>query len=383
MIFKSPNLKDEDLRVLELLREQRVQLRHRVNQNPNRWTGLLRRNTFARAVQGSNTIEGYNATIDEASQIIDLERPESVEEETYRAILGYQQAMTYILQIAEDPYFDLNAQFIKSLHFMMMSYDLTKLPGQWRPGYISVIHEPTGETVYEGPEAELVPGFIDKLIDQINSDDEHSRAVNAAMAHLNLTLIHPFKDGNGRMARALQTLVMARQGILSPVFCSIEEWLGRNTLAYYDILAEVGQGAWHPQNDALPWVRFCFKAHYQQASTIIKRHAEIGRLWEAVESLITKLGLNHRMEIALLDAALGFRVRNQRYREDNEISNQVASRDLKALCDHNLLTAIGDKRGRYYIAGEPLRELYEKLRDNSKAADPYVVIAEKSQPSLF
>lgn len=383
MIFKTPKLLDNDLRVLDLLREQRAQLRHQVNQSPNRWSGLLRRNTFARAVQGSNTIEGYNATVDEAAQIIDLEKPDSVEEETYRAILGYQNAMTYILQVANDPHFDLNAQFIKSLHFMMMNYDLGKLPGQWRPGGIYIVHEPTGETVYEGPDAELVPGLIDQLIEQIHNADDESRTVRAAMAHLNLTLIHPFKDGNGRMARALQTLVMAREGILGPIFCSIEEWLGRNTLAYYDILAQVGQGAWHPENDALPWVQFCFRAHYQQAATIIKRNAEIGRLWEEVERLIKEFGLNPRMEIALLDAALGFRVRNQRYRKENEISNAVASRDLKALCDHKLLTAVGDKRGRYYTAGGLLIAIREKLRDKSKARDPYDIIAEKKQPSLF
>ena len=383
MIFQMPQLQNADLRVLDLLREQRAQLRHQVNQNPNRWTGLLRRNTFARAVQGSNTIEGYNATIDEAAQIIDEEKPETVEEETYRAIRGYQLAMTYILQVADDPLFDLNAQFVKSLHFMMMNYDLTKLPGQWRPGGISVIHEPTGETVYEGPDAELVPGFIDELIEQIHEPDETSRTARAAMAHLNLTLIHPFKDGNGRMARALQTLVMAREGILSPVFCSIEEWLGRNTLAYYDILAKVGQGSWHPENDALPWVQFCLRAHYQQAATIIKRNAEIGRLWGEVEKIIEAFGLNPRTEIALLDAALGFRVRNQRYREECDISNTVASRDLKALCDHGLLKAVGDKRGRYYTASEGLITLRSKTRERSKAGDPYEIVSQRTQPSLF
>jgi Fic family protein len=49
------------------------------------------------------------------------------------------------------------------------------------------------------------------------------------MAHLNLVMIHPFRDGNGRMARCLQSVVLAREGVLSPVFMSVEEYLGRNT----------------------------------------------------------------------------------------------------------------------------------------------------------
>ena len=78
--------------------------------------------------------------------------------------------------------------------------------------------------------------------------------IRAAMAHLNLVMIHPFRDGNGRMARCLQTLVLAREGILSPEFSSIEEYLGRNTQAYYDVLADAGAGHWQPERDARPWV---------------------------------------------------------------------------------------------------------------------------------
>ena len=89
------------------------------------------------------------------------------------------------------------------------------------------------------------------------------------MAHLNLAMIHPFKDGNGRMARVLQTLVLARERAGRPEFSSIEEYLGRNTDAYYAILQQVGQGRWNPHRDALPWVRFCLIAHYRQAATLL------------------------------------------------------------------------------------------------------------------
>jgi Fic family protein len=118
---------------------------------------------------------------------------------------------------------------------MMLEYDMTKLPGKWRTGAIRVVHEPTGDTVYEGPDYEVVPGLIDELVTQISSTEVPSFTVLAAMAHLNLTIIHPFRDGNGRMAQALQTLMLTRNDIVSPVFCSIEEWLGRNTDTYYSI----------------------------------------------------------------------------------------------------------------------------------------------------
>lgn len=375
MIFQIPSLGSDDEAVLALIREQREVLRYSVAQSPNRWTGFLRRNTFARALQGSNSIEGINASLNDAVAIVDDEKPETVEDETYRALLGYRNALTYILQTHDDPYFELNAQVIKSLHFMMLSYDLTKMPGQWRPGSIVVVREPSGETVYEGPDADTVPGLVKELVELLNAETRAEPIVRGAMAHLNLTMIHPFKDGNGRMARALQTLVMARDGMLSPVFCSIEEWLGRNTDAYYNILADIGQGRWHPENDALPWVKFCLKAHFQQAATLIQRNRAMSRAFEAIGRLIEKHRLPQRVEMALADATFGYRVKSGPYQTENNVSDVVASRDLRNLCDLGFLQPVGEKRGRYYVAGDILKEIYTKARaDDVRASDPYELV---------
>jgi Fic family protein len=367
-----------DQEVIAMITEQRGLLRFQVSQSPNRWQGFLRRNTFARALQGSNSIEGYNANLAEAMAIVDDEKPESLEDETVRALTGYRNAMTYILQIHDDPHTVVDAQLIRSLHFMMMSYDLTKLPGQWRPGAVVVVHEPTGDTVYEGPEPSLVPALMNELVEQINAVEGVDATVLGALAHLNLAMIHPFRDGNGRMARALQTLVLAKRGITSPVFSSIEERLGRNTEAYYAMLAEVGQGTWRPERDSLPWVRFCLTAHYQQAATLMKRNATVSAVWGEIEKIRNSHGFPERCDLPLMDAAFGYKVRNQRYREDQEISDVVASRDLKKLTDAGLLEAVGEKRGRYYVAGEPLKRLILKHKDNTRAPSPYEVLSAKA-----
>lgn len=384
MIHAYPKLEAVDLDVLGMIREQRRLLRHQVGQNPLRWNGFLRKNTFARALQGSNSIEGINANLDEAVAIIDDERPETLEEETIRALEGYRQAMTYIIRIHDDPHTKVGTQFIRTLHYMMLNYDMSKLPGQWRSGPVYVVHEGTGEAVYEGPPPDEIPRLMDELVEQLNSaDDVESSTVLGAMAHLNLAMIHPFKDGNGRMARALQTLVISQNGISTPTFCSIEEWLGRNTLAYYDILKEVGQGSWHPANSALPWVRFCLRAHYQQAATLMKRNSHIGRVWGEISQLIRLHGLHERMEGPLLEAAFGYRVRNHRYREESDISDAVAGRDLRRLCEVDLLFPVGEKRGRYYLASKSLLAITEKTRDDRRAGDPYDLIAKRTAQLEF
>jgi Fic family protein len=372
-IFMPSRLTAEDEIVLGMIEKQKQLLKYHIASTPRRWNGLLRRNSMARAIQGSNSIEGYHATMDDVVAAIEDEEPMDANTETWREILGNRNALTYVLQLAEDDHFEFHAQLLRSLHFMMLQHNLKKMPGRWRPGYIQVVNDATGEQVYEGPDALLIPDLINELIAYLNGADNCHVIIKAAMAHLNLTMIHPFKDGNGRMARALQTLVLSRDGFISPVFSSIEEWLGRNTPAYYDVLALVGQGAWHPENDSHPWIQFCLKAHFQQAHTLIKRNDWMTKVYEEVSRLAASKGLADRTEVTLVDAAFNMRIRAGRYRDENEISDVVASRDLRKLCDLELLIPHGEKRGRYYTGSKELTDIAAKHRIGGKAQDPYAL----------
>ncbi|MCI0405867.1 MAG: Fic family protein [candidate division Zixibacteria bacterium] len=364
MIFVTPSLIGNEIGVIEKIDE----IRRRLNialRSPMRWTGLLRRNMLARAIQGSNTIEGYNVTFEQAVAVVEGEEIETAMD-TRQALLGYRNALTYILQLSEDRHFKFNEELIRSLHYMMISHDVTKHPGRWRPGPIFVRREPSGERVYEGPDAGLVPDLMREFVEGVQSaNDSVPPIVRAAMAHLNLVMIHPFSDGNGRMGRAVQTYVLSRDGILYPTFSSIEEYLGSrgNTEAYYEILGEVGKGSWHPENDARPWVRFCLRAHYQQAVTVDRRMKEIARLWSDLEEELHKHKLPERMIMALYEAAIGFRVRTTRYSTMAEVSAQGASKDLHTLVKLGLLLPKGEKRGRIYIAAPVLREIRDKSRE--------------------
>ena len=302
---------------------------------------------------------------------VEDEPPMDEKTEAWAAINGYRDAMTYIMQAAEDPYFEFNKQFLKSLHFMMTQFDLSSHPGKWRPGAVRVVNQDSGTVVYEAPDVEKVDPLVCELVEYLDTQDHQSVVVAAAMAHLNLTMIHPFKDGNGRMARALQTLVLAREGVIHPLFSNIEEWLGRNTQEYYNILGEVGKGAWNPSDSALPWVRFCLKAHYQQANTLIRRYEEYEAVFETIEKLIERKKLIERMTIPLFNAALGIRVTNSRYQNETEESSYVAGRDLRVLADLEILIPHGERRGRYYTAGKELKEARQKARLDRTVLDPY------------
>jgi Fic family protein len=379
MIFQSPKLNHEDAAVLELIAEQKERLRTYTAHNPRRWSGSLRRAMFARAIQGSNSIEGYNVTLDEAVAAIENEQSLDERTETWYAVRGYRDAMTYIMQAAKDPHFEFSAQFLKSLHFMMLQYDMNKNPGQWRPGSVFVINSKTDARVYEAPDIEFVNDLIEELVFYLKAKSNEPGIVRAAMAHLNFTMIHPFSDGNGRIARALQTLVIAGDGILNPVFSSIEEWLGDNTQEYYDILALVGQGKWNPTNNALPWVRFCLKAHYQQAGKLIRRSEEAEALYNEIVKLVQLYSLHERTWMPLFDAALGMKVTNPRYRKDVDISEFTAGRDLKKLCEVELLVPQGERKMRTYSAGKLLADLRKGLRISRVFDDPYELVQRRAK----
>jgi Fic family protein len=266
----------------------------------------------------------------------------------------------------------VDAGLLKSLHFMMLKHRLDKDPGRWRPGEIYVVRESTGERTYEGPPFDQVPELITAMIAELEESGAPVLA-RAAMVHLNLVMVHPFRDGNGRMARALQTLVLAREEIRAPTFSSIEEYLGRNTESYY-------QGRWSPEHDARPWLRYCLRAHYYQARTQLRRIQETEQLYAACLTIAQKHGLAERTTGALAEVAYGLRLTHATYKMIVEttagetISSLTASRDLRALVDAKLVRPVGQTRGRYYV-GEPIllaeRRRIQVTRAPKETSDPF------------
>lgn len=371
MLFTTPVLGDAELHVLDQIADVRAKLRWQLHE-PHRWFGSLRRISFARAVQGSNSIEGFEAQLDDAIAVELGEAPLDTDEETTLALKGYRDAMTYVLQLGNEDDFSYSVQLVKSLHFMMTGYHLKNRPGLWRPGAIYVRNDDTAEVVYEGVDLAEVPALVHGLVDGLNEDNETPPLVRAGMAHLNLVMIHPFRDGNGRMARCLQTLVLAREAAMrDPVFGSIEEYLGRNTQSYYDVLKEVGSGNWQPDRDARAWVRFMLTAHLRQGRTVLRRVKESERLWDDLEQLLSPTVLPDRVLPALFDAAIGMRIRNATYRAmwEDELTDQAASRDLRQLVDAGLLVPHGEKRGRHYTGSAMLRTLRQDIIDGRDARD--------------
>lgn len=381
-LFFTPDPHLEDQQVIGEIHDIRASLADFLRV-PRRWDGLLRRTTTARAIQGSNTIEGYTVSDQDAVAAVDDEPPLTADEATWAEIVAYRRVLTYVLHVATEPGFVIDEAVLRSMHFMLLEHDLSKTPGRYRTREIFVRDEKRGVDVYEGPDGELVLGLMRTLAQSLSATSSDDPLVRAAMAHLNLVMIHPFRDGNGRMARALQTMVLAQDQVIEPTFSSIEEWLGNNTQDYYDVLAVTGQGSWHPENDATLWVKFNLRAHHMQAQTVRRRFDDAEKQWHTIDDLIGSHKINERVGAALFDALLGLRVTRPSYVKLADIDERTATRDLVQAADLGLLEARGERRGRYYVAGESLRQVRERLRaERAPLEDPYPTLVGEIRRAL-
>jgi Fic family protein len=371
MIFQTPDLSPADEVVRDLLLDLWRRLEVRVGNQKQRWYGVLRRSAMAANLRGSNTIEGYEVSADDALAVADEESgPFEASAENYRAVSCYRDAMNYAIGLADDPHFRFDASLIRALHYMIVKYAPTRNPGLWRPGSARVLDERSGEIVYDAAPVEDVPELMDELAASVSTLTPHP-VIQAAMVHLNLVMIHPFSDGNGRAARCLHSLVMARGGVLSPVFCSIEEYLGSHTPDYYRVLLEVGGASWNPTRDASPWIRFVLTAHFRQAQTFLHRESQMQALWNDVEDELARRKLPARALPVVAQAAFGHRTRRSTYTRLSDTTDVVATRDLRQLVGAGLFVAVGEKRGRHYLPSDELRSIGRRHLVKSEAPDPY------------
>jgi Fic family protein len=376
MLYPTPDLTGADDKVLGEIEEMRRALRHQVRNAPSKWTRGLRKFLTADAVAASNSIEGFKVATVDVEDLMEGERDVEVSEEDREETLAYQRMMTYIQSLHDVEDFAYGKGLLNALHWMLQGHRHTsrKPSGQWRQGpvYVTDARDPS-IAAYTAPDAGDVPALMDELIDWLNADHHAHPLIRAAMAHLHLVSIHPWADGNGRMARSLQTLMIAREGALAPEFSSIEAWLGRpgNTWEYYRELAARG-ARYIPDQDVSSWVRFNLTAYHQQAQSVQGRLARAGRVWEVLAAFVRETGRDERITSALHDVAMTGRVRRLRYEHAEGLSLQQAQRDLRDLVAAEILTSVGRTRARYYTAGPRFPEdALQIARTPMSLTDPY------------
>lgn len=354
MIYEIPPIRGslaEDLAELQRLRSE---LESQVTR-PIRWIGSLRREVRAASIGGSTSIEGFSVSPAEALELSERRAAALDDDENRQAVACYARAMDHVGTMAADPDFRWLDRVILDLHFDACYFQHDKDPGLWREGPIGVTGA-DGSLEYRGPEAERVPGLVAEIVTSLQAEDAGiDPAVRAAMAHLNLISVHPFRDGNGRISRIVQSLVLALDGARAPEFFSIEEYLAGHTQDYYAALREVQVGSYQPERDATSWVAFCIGAHIAQARQRLAQIEAAAARWDRLEAVIEDRAWPDRLVIALEQALSGHTDRS-RYGREADVSSVTASGDLRRLVDAGLLRQQGRGPSTRYEPSGSLRD---------------------------
>lgn len=153
--------------------------------------------------------------------------------------------------------------------------------GRYRSGEMQVVSGPMGKEKvhYQAPAPERVPEEMARFIKWVNTPNGMDDLVKAAIAHLWFVTIHPFDDGNGRIARALTEMLLARSEQTSKRFYSMSAEIKLRRNDYYAILERTQRG----DGDVTEWVLWflhCFENALEHTNESLTSVVKKSQYWE-------------------------------------------------------------------------------------------------------
>ena len=217
---------------------------------------------------------------------------------------------------------------------------MTKIKaGDWRTeksGPMQVVPGPLGrERVhYEAPKAALLSDEMKAFIDWFNGTQDIDPVIKAAIAHLWFVTIHPFEDGNGRIARAIADMALARSENSSQRFYSMSAQIRQERNSYYDILETTQKGdlditAW------LEWFLDCLDRAFDRADTILASVLRKARFWKKHAN--RKLNDRQRLMIERLFEGFEGKLTSSKWAQLTKSSQDTALRDIDDLIAKGIL----------------------------------------------
>jgi Fic family protein len=210
----------------------------------------------------------------------------------------------------------------------------------WRDdstGPMQVVSGPMGKerVHFEAPKAERVPGEMGSFLNWLEGKEPIDPVLKAGLGHIWFVTIHPFDDGNGRIARAIADMALARSENSPQRFYSMSAQIRQERSAYYDILELTQNGTM----DVTPWMQWflgCLGRAIDGAHVILSAVLGKAHFWERTKNV----QLNGRQRLVINRLLDGFegKLTTSKYSTLARCSQDTAYRDILALVDHGVLT---------------------------------------------
>ncbi len=208
--------------------------------------------------------------------------------------------------------------------------------GNWRRSPMYVVSGGIGnERIhYEAPGAELLDGEMNKFFEWFNAEKNIDPVLKAAIAHLWFITIHPFDDGNGRIARAITDLQLARADESSQRFYSMSAQIQKEHSSYYLILEATQRGTLDITN-WLEWFLHCLDRALIATDDILATVLAKAKFWDTYAQAI----LNIRQKLMLNKMLDGFegKMTAAKWGKIAKCSHDTALRDIQDLIEQNIL----------------------------------------------
>ena len=211
--------------------------------------------------------------------------------------------------------------------------------GAWRDdsgGPMQVVSGPVGKehVHFQAPPAERVDREMRAFLDGFNAKGDIDPVLKAGLAHLWFVTIHPFDDGNGRIARAVADMALARSEKSPQRFYSMSAQIRQERSAYYDILEKTQKGTL----DITPWMEWflgCLGRAIDGAQTTLGSVLAKARFWESIAGI----AISERQRLVLNRLLDGFegKLTTSKYAKLAKCSQDTALRDILPLVERGIL----------------------------------------------
>lgn len=310
------------------------------------WEAKFRTDAMVRSVYHGTHLEGNGLNYQEADQLLAGGKVTGRERDI-QEVLNYRNVLKYIQEYEKK---HITEVAIKKMHELTVYRILPEEAiAEYRKNQVVVKNSQTGEVTFRPPPAIEVPFLIEEFLswlNEVSEDDIHS-VVKAALTHYELVRIHPFLDGNGRVARATATLSLFLDGYDVKRFFSLEEHYDREPVHYYTSLQDVAK----QDGNTTVWVEY-----FAEGLAI-----ELTRIKEKVKSISTDLKIKkslggHQMSLTERQIRIieyiqenGFLQNKAFFELFPMISEDTVLRELKDLQKKGILKKEGTTKGVKYV----------------------------------
>ncbi|EKD85519.1 MAG: hypothetical protein ACD_38C00006G0004 [uncultured bacterium] len=322
------------------------------------WEAKFRKEAIERTIHHGTHLEGNPLSSEEVRDVLEgtevIARDRDVQEViNYRNVLKFIEAV--FTQIGPSGSYSFTIETILEMHKLTTEKILPpESSGKFRLRQVVVKNTKTGQISYTPPPAVEVPYLVEDLVNWINSDEarEIHPIIKAGIIHYELARIHPFVDGNGRVARATATLILFLDGYDIRKFFSFEEYFDENPMNYYLTLQAVSNQLvldTH-ERDLTPWLEYFTEGVAIELNRVKEKVQRISVDARIKDKLGSQIMLNERQMMIMEYIHRHKGLSNKDFRKIfPDHSDDTVLRELKFLRQKGLVKKSGGTKKALYV----------------------------------